>query len=132
MVTSGKFEVSLSPMDVAHPTDNPVCIGRMSINKVFSGGLTGNSKGEMLSVRSSTPGSAGYVAMEEFEGTLDGKKGRFFLQHFGTMSAQGQHLLLEVVPDTGEGELEGISGNMNIQIDNGEHSYHFEYQLPGD
>jgi hypothetical protein len=35
-----------------------------------------------------------------------------------------------VVPDSGSGQLAGITGKMNIIIAAGKHSYEFEYSLP--
>jgi Protein of unknown function (DUF3224) len=35
-----------------------------------------------------------------------------------------------VVPDSGTGQLTGLSGSMNIQIAAGKHSYEFAYSLP--
>ena len=37
---------------------------------------------------------------------------------------------ITVVPDSGTGHLTGISGKPIIQIDQGKHSYDFEYTLP--
>src|SRR5471032_1004996 len=88
------------------------------------------SIGEMLSVRSETPGSAGYVALERVTGTLQGRKGSFVLQHSGTMNRGAPTLVLTVVPDSGTGELAGLSGSMAIIIDQGKHSYTMDYQLP--
>jgi len=40
-------------------------------------------------------------------------------------------LNITVVPDSGTGELEGLTGKMNIIIgEGGKHSYDFEYSLP--
>jgi hypothetical protein len=39
-------------------------------------------------------------------------------------------LTITVVPDSGTGGLEGISGMMTINIVNGKHFYEFEYALP--
>jgi hypothetical protein len=77
----------------------------------------------------STKGSAGYVAIEQVIGSLSGKSGSFVLQHFGTMNRGKDNLILEVVPDSGSGELTGISGNILIKIENGKHFYEFEYEL---
>ena len=74
-------------------------------------------------------GSAGYVAMEQVSGELEGKHGSFVLQHFGLMGPAGQRLTLEVVPDSGTGELKGLTGKMDIRIEAGQHYYDFEYQL---
>jgi len=35
-----------------------------------------------------------------------------------------------VVPDSGTDELTGLSGSMQIQIDQGRHVYQFDYRLP--
>jgi hypothetical protein len=74
-------------------------------------------------------GSAGYVAMERFTGTLNGRSGAFSLHHKGTMTRGAPELSVTVVPDSGTGELAGISGKMDIQIEGGKHSYELEYAL---
>lgn len=74
-------------------------------------------------------GSAGYVAIEQVQGTLKGKKGSFVLQHFGTINNGNERLILEVVPDSATGEIKGLSGTMAIIIEDGKHYYEFEYQL---
>jgi hypothetical protein len=122
---TGTFQVTLSPQ----PTD-AAPLGRMAIDKRFSGELSGTSKGEMLAARSAVEGSAGYVAMELVTGVLDGRTGSFVLQHSGTMNRGAQHLDLTVVPDSGTGGLEGLAGSMQIIIEDGRHSYIFEYSLP--
>lgn len=83
----------------------------------------------MLSAMTSVKGSAGYVAIEQVTGSLDGKKGSFVLQHFGTMQGENQYLKVEVVPDSGAGELKGLTGQFMIEIKNGHHYYSFDYSL---
>jgi hypothetical protein len=83
----------------------------------------------MLSARTSVPTSAGYVAIEQVRGKLQGKSGSFVLQHSGSMSAGNQTLSLAVVPDSGTGELVGLSGQMAIIIKDGKHFYEFDYEL---
>lgn len=124
---TGTFEVKLSPQ----PSDPP--LGRFLLDKHYHGGLDGTSKGEMLTAGNGAAGSSGgYVALEQFTGTLEGRKGSFVLQHSGTMIAGTPHLTIIVVPDSGTAELKGLSGKMNIIIENGKHSYDFEYSLaPG-
>jgi Protein of unknown function (DUF3224) len=43
------------------------------------------------------------------------------------MSRGKDYLVLEVVADSGAGELTGIGGTMSIKIENGQHFYTFEY-----
>ena len=129
MNIAGEFQVKLQPMDFYAKGTEGVNFGRMSIDKIFTGALEATSKGEMLSVMTSTKGSAGYVAIEQVTGSLSGKKGSFVLQHFGTMNRGKDSLVLEVVPDSGSGELIGLSGKMLIKVENGKHFYEFEYVL---
>ena len=124
---AGTFEVKLAPQ-----TSDAPSLGRMSIDKQFHGDLEATSKGEMLSFMSEVKGSAGYVAMERVTGSLHGKAGSFALQHTGTMTRGVPELSVTVVPDSGTGELTGLSGKMKIDIDNGKHSYSFDYQLGED
>lgn len=129
MKATGQFEVKLNPLNSYIKGEQEVAIGRMSIDKTFTGDLSATSQGEMLSARSPVQGSAGYVAIEQVKGKLGGKEGTFVLQHFGTMSGKGQSLTLEVVPDSGTGDLSGLTGTMAINIENGQHFYEFEYRL---
>jgi hypothetical protein len=129
MKVSGKFEVKLQPLEAYAEGSDGVTLGRMSIDKTFSGELSASSKGEMLNAMTAVDGSAGYVAIEQVVGTLSGKSGSFVLQHFGTMSKGQDFLLLEVVPDSGSGELAGISGKMSIRMEEGQHFYDFDYEL---
>ena len=124
---AGTFDVKLAPQTAAHAEAE---IGRMSIDKQFHGDLEGTSKGEMLAAMTAVKGSAGYVAMERVTAKLAGRTGTFVLQHSGTMNRGEQHLDLHVVPDSGTGELEGITGRMTIDIREGKHFYAFEYVLP--
>lgn len=122
----GTFDVKTIPQ----PADDPsVAIGRLLLDKQFHGDLDAASKGQMLAVRTAVANSAGYVAMEQVSGTLLGRTGTFALQHSGTMNRGEQELLITVVPDSGTGELEGLSGTMTIIIEGGKHEYDFEFEL---
>lgn len=123
---SGTFEVKMSPQDQG--ADMPV--GRMMIDKQFQGDLEGTSKGQMLVASSdSVKNSAGYVAIEKVTGTLNGRRGSFYLQHNGVMTRGVGELTITVIPDSGTDQLVGLRGKMNIIIAEGKHSYEFEYTL---
>jgi hypothetical protein len=125
----GPFDVSLKPLEPYNKSEG-AGLGRMSIDKQFHGDLEAVSQGEMLSAGSPVKGSAGYVAIERVTGTLNGRSGSFVLQHNATMNRGVPSLNIIVVPDSGTGELAGLSGTMNIIIADGKHSYDFEYNLP--
>ncbi|WP_020567989.1 DUF3224 domain-containing protein [Neolewinella persica] len=129
MKITGPFSVTMKPLDTyASPSDG-ASLGRMSIDKEFSGPLEGTSQGEMLTGMSLVKGSAGYVAIEKVKGSLAGKTGTFVLQHFGIMSGTESRLILEVIPDSGTEELTGLTGKMEINNENGQHSYVFDYEI---
>lgn len=129
MTAKGKFEVKMQPLEAYAAAKAGATLGRMSIDKTFSGDLEAVSQGEMLSAMTTVKGSAGYVAIEQVEGTLAGKAGTFILQHFGTLEKGADRLVLEVVPDSGTGALEGLSGTMQIVIEDGQHFYEFAYTV---
>ena len=102
---------------------------RMLLDKQFHGDLLGTSKGQMLAAMTEMKDSAGYVAIEQVTGSLGGRSGSFALQHFGVMNRGMQELIVRVVPDSGTGELRGLSGAMTIDTSGGKHDYGFEYTL---
>lgn len=127
---TGTFEVKLSPLTVADTALSAV-LTRMSIDKDYTGDLEGTSKGEMLTGMTAVKSSAGYVAVERVSGTLHGRTGTFILQHAGTMTRGVTALTVTVVPDSGTGQLVGLTGSMSITITpDGRHSYDFNYTLP--
>jgi hypothetical protein len=125
---SGTFDVKMTPQAATDKVGDAT-VGRYSLDKQFRGDLVGTSKGEMLAVGTAVEGSAGYVAMEQVRGTLNGRTGGFALQHTGTMMRGAAELNVTVVPDSGTGQLAGLAGKMTIKIDEGKHFYDFEYTL---
>ena len=129
-LASGTFEVKINPQ--SEDKGDGCTMGRMSLDKQYHGDLEATAKGEMLYASSAGVQSSGsYVAVERVTGKLHGKSGSFALAHKGTMSGGTQHMDITVVPDSGSGELAGITGAMKIIITaDGKHSYELEYTLP--
>ena len=125
-IARGSFEVTIIPLEPEDKIDG-VALGRMSLEKRFSGGFAGSGKGEMLTAGDPSTGSAGYVAVERVSGTLDGRRGSFALQHHATMHRGKNELSIEVVPGSATGELVGLAGKLSIEIVDGKHNYSFEY-----
>lgn len=126
---SGSFSVKITPQPAEDGVGDPA-IGRMGLSKTFDGPLSGTARGQMLAMGTATPGSAGYVALDRFEGSLDGRAGGFSLQHSGTMDRGAPTLSIQVIPDSGTGALQGLRGTLGIRIEGGAHFYDFEYTLP--
>ncbi|WP_176079869.1 DUF3224 domain-containing protein [Paraburkholderia tropica] len=95
----------------------------------YHGGLTGRSLGEMLSAGNPSLLQAAYVAIESFEGALDGKRGSFALAHLGEMDAEGEELRICIVPGSGAGELTGLRGNLQIRREGAKHHYTLTYSI---
>ena len=121
---TGTFDVRLVPLDPPTP-DAP--LARMSIDKQIHGELEATAVGQMLSTGTEVPGSAAYVAMERVTGSLRGKRGSFAMLHAGTIDRGQPRLSVSVVPDSGTGELAGLSGTFSIRIEGGQHFYEFDY-----
>jgi hypothetical protein len=122
MHAKGTFDIKMTAVK-----DSP--FGRQVVEKQYQGDLSGTATGEMLAAMGTVQGSATYVAIEKVSGTLGGKKGEFALHHVGTMSRGKQSLVIEVVPDSGTGELTGLTGTMTIDIKDGKHFYGFDYTI---
>jgi len=58
-----------------------------------------------------------------------GRKGSFALQHNGIMVRNDPTLNITIVPDSGTGELKGISGALGIVVADGVHSYDLAYDI---
>lgn len=122
---SGTFDIKLTPQK---DENSDPAIGRMAGEKQYHGDLEGTATIQMLFAGNpGAKGSGGYVAIEKVMGTLQGRSGTFALQHSGTMNKGAQQLTITVIPDSGTGQLAGISGKMEIKIVEGKHFYEFQY-----
>lgn len=124
---TGTFEVSITP--AAQAGSDGIALGRMLVEKDFSGPLTAKSRGEMLTATGPVKGSAAYVLIEQVHGTLDGKAGGFALAHMGVMDRGAPDLRVVIVPDSGTGALAGITGTLAIRIEGGRHFYDMDYAI---
>ena len=128
LTATGTFDVALKPKEGADISEG-IALGGMSIDKQFHGDLEGTSKGSMLTAVSEGNGSAAYVAIERVTGTLQGRRGSFVLMHNGTMTQDGQHLVVTVAPGSGTDQLTGLAGTLQIIIVGKQHRYEFAYAL---
>lgn len=120
-IAKGEFTVKMNPIDGS---------GVLKLDKQYSGTLEASGIGEMLASRSvSVEGSASYVAIEIVTGSMNGKTGSFTLVHRGVMQGEYKQLLITISPDSGTDELTGITGTMDIIIEEGKHFYVLEYAL---
>ena len=130
---SGSFDVKMIP---AEPTDFEKAndIARMTSDKTWHGDFEGVSHVEMITGSTASTGSMAYVAIERMAGKLNGRQGSFTFTHRASMmkgdaSSKGE-LSISVVPNSGTGELTGLTGLLMIHIDQGKHTWTFDYSLP--
>ncbi len=124
----GTFDITMQPSPAGEGAGR-VSVGRMLIDKYYSGDLIGIGQGEMLSAGNPASGSAGYVAIEHVTGTLGSLSGSFALQHSGTMHAGASLLTIAIVPGSGTDDLTGIEGKLKIDMVGGKHTYELEYSI---
>lgn len=127
-VAKGAFEIVMKPA-VAGEGAGRLAVGRMLIDKEYSGDMVGQGQGEMLSAGNPAAGSAGYVAIEHVTAMLDGRSGSFAFQHSGVMHEGDSQLSITVVPGSGTGDLFGIQGSCKITLVERQHYYEFDYAL---
>lgn len=125
---TGPFEVKMLPQP---PAEGAPPFGRFVLDKRYHGALDATGSGEMLAATTDVKGSAAYSALERVDGLLEGRRGAFTIQHTGVMDRGVPSLRITVVPDSGAGDLAGLTGIMEIVIEGGAHSYVFDYALGG-
>ena len=107
----------------------PVGVARME--KRFDGGVTGRAATLFTAAFDQATGVGTYVAMESFEGALEGRAGTFNFVHSATTSGSDRHdPFFAIVPSSGTGDLAGISGSGGLVVDeDGTHRIWFDYEL---
>jgi len=129
MIAEGTFETSTRNAPPYESVDG-VAFSRSNWERRFSGELEASSTLEMLGARTQVPGCAGYVALERISGALRGRRGTFAMLHTAIMSSTGRSLVMQIVPQSGTGELRGITGTMDVQVEDGVRYYRLDYTLP--
>lgn len=115
---TGEFTVKMKPQG-----------DTLAMAKSYTGAMAGQGTGPFLGDQKLMV----YVALETFDGTVDGKRGSFIMMHRGWQGADKvNHIDVAIAPNSGTGELAGITGALDIRIDGkGAHFYTLRYSLPG-
>lgn len=130
MHATGTFDVKVKPQQPDNDDAKAAGLMRLALDKKFHGSLEGESHGEMLANGDGSSDGA-YVAIEKFNGKLDGREGSFGLVHRALMrDGKPEQWSILVAPGSGTGELAGIDGELTITIADGVHSYDLSYTLP--
>lgn len=100
--------------------------------KEWSGDIEGKSGVLTVETMTQTPGSAGYVAVEEFHGTVHGKNGSFACLHRGIVKRDDETVDAVIVPDSGVAELKNITGTLTLTNDGSQLHYVLDYDFMDD
>ncbi|OKI36500.1 hypothetical protein A6A28_34070 [Streptomyces sp. CB03578] len=134
MRASGTFSVKgFDPADAA-PTPavtTGVAVGVMTMEKHFEGEIVGHSATLFTSAFDQAKGVGTYLAMESFEGALNGREGTFNFAHSATTHGSDRaNEFFVIVPSSGTGQLTGIAGSGGLTVDaDGTHRVWFDYEL---
>ncbi|MEU5891132.1 DUF3224 domain-containing protein [Streptomyces sp. NPDC047461] len=133
MRASGTFKVAdFTPAPVPSPAiETAVPVGVATMEKEYEGEVAGRSATLFTAAYDQGSGVGTYVAMESFEGSLNGRAGAFNFAHSATTLGTGrQNEFFVVVPGSGTGALSGITGSGGMAVDeDGTHRVWFDYEL---
>jgi hypothetical protein len=125
--TTSDFDVTDYSPDVttALPT------GHLRMRRAYAGEVEGRSVTQFTSAFDQSTGVGTYVAMESFEGTVDGRAGTFnFVHAASTTGDDRRNEYGLIVPGSGTGDLAGIGGTVRLRIDkDGTHHMDFDHNL---
>lgn len=110
-----------------------LAISHAHMVKTFTGQIDGRAMTEFTGAFSAATNTGTYVAMESFEGSVNGHEGTFLFAHINTIEAgvasDDDHMLV-IVPASGTHELTGIRGHGRISVDpDGTHHLTLTYEL---
>ncbi|MFI9506621.1 DUF3224 domain-containing protein [Nocardia sp. NPDC052566] len=122
------------PTDVvADPTiTTALPVNVATVAKEYQGEITGRSATVFTSAFDQQAGVGTYIAMESFDGALNGRSGTFNFAHSATIAGSDRsNEFFLIVPSSGTGDLTGITGTggMTVAAD-GTHTVWFDYELP--
>jgi len=111
------FKVTLWDLKPYDETPDAPTLLRGTVKKTLDGEISGESTGEIL-MYSASDGSAAYTVLDKFSVEIEGRKGSFVAIHGATHSPdETSRALGKILPNSGTGELAGISGTIEFIAD---------------
>lgn len=106
-------------------------IARADVDFAWTGDLDATGQCRYI-FRYGPDGACEVLGFEHVTGTLAGRTGEFALRHEGTYSGSGLAIRSTIVPGSGAGELEGITGSGMVEAGPGEETcrWTLEHTLP--
>lgn len=129
MKISVNFEVTGWEPVVFDESEESAKLSQVTIRKKISGELEGSGDGRGVFCECED-GSASYVVVERITGSMGERVGSFVIQHGGIVNkGEVESQFGDVVPGSGKGGFEGITGTLKFQHDEGGALIHFDIEF---
>lgn len=109
-------------------SDSGPKLNRASVTQSYTGALTATSTIEYL-MTTFEDESSSFIGIEEIVGELEGKSGSFLLRHTGSHKNGVAKSTFEIIPHSGTGDLEGISGSGHYEATHENSDFRLFYKL---
>jgi uncharacterized protein DUF3224 len=134
MRASGTFSVvafAATPVTPTPAIHTALPVGVSTMEKRYDGAVAGRSATLFTAAYDEGSGAGTYLAMESFEGSVDGRSGSFnFVHAASTRGADRYGEFFTVVAGSGTGALAGITGAGGLTVDaDGTHRIWFDYEI---
>jgi hypothetical protein len=106
---TGRFEVTAMGEETYNDR-RPGKLTKANGTQSFSGAVDGTGRVEWLMCYVED-GTAEYVGLQEIEGSIDGRSGSFVMMSSGRFDGKQSKGQWTIVPGSGTGELDGITGS---------------------
>ena len=129
MFTNATFKIVSWDEEPFDEAEGGPKLTRAHVKKSFHGDLCGT--GNLMYVMTHLDnGAAAFLGFEKVVGSLGGREGSFVLRHTGCYDGEKATAEYEVVPGSGTGELEGLSGTGGFSAGHAEeHEMTLEYEV---
>ena len=117
---TAEFKVTNWDESAALDADGGSKVTQASVTMDFEGELAGTGSVEWLMGYDDAGKTATFVGLERVVGTIGERAGSFVLQHAGTFDGAVAKATVDVVPGSGTGELQGLTGSGTLEAGLGE------------
>lgn len=116
----GEFEITEWDAEAYSEAGSNGELSRVRATKVFEGEISGTSTAQLLMAGNAV--GAGYVASEQFVGTVGEREGSMTVQHWGVAEGVDAASSGHIIPGSGTEGLSGIAGRaIYTQDPDGQH-----------
>lgn len=125
----GSFTVTGGMEDPYDELEGGIKLTHASGNQSFSGDIDGEGAVHWLMLYRADK-TAHFVGLQRITGAIDGRSGSFVAAAEGDHDGTGSTITFSIVPDSGTGELTGITGDGRLVAKGGPNgTYELDYTL---